>query len=107
MWVDNGSEFYNNVLKRWLVENGIRIYCTFNEDKAVVIERFNRTSKDEVYKYVTVNNTYKYVDVLSDLINEYDNHKHSTIKMTPTEASMKYNENVIQNDVYSIHDKTI
>ena len=75
--------------------------------KAVVIERFNHTLKDEMYKYFTVNNTYKYFDVLPDLINEYNNNKHSKIKMTPTEASMKYNEKVIQNDVYSIRDKTI
>ena len=60
-----------------------------------------------MYKYFTAYNTYKYVDVLPDIINEYNNHKHSTTKMTPTEASMKYNEKVIQNDVYSIHDKTI
>ena len=60
-----------------------------------------------MYKYFAANNTYKYIDVLPDLINEYNNHKHSTIKMTPTEVSMKYNEKVIQNDVYSIHDKTI
>ena len=83
------------------------MYSTFNEGKAVVIERFNRTLKNKMYKYFTANNTYKYVDVLPDLINEYNNHKHSTIKMTPTEASMKYNEKVIKNDVYSIHDKTI
>ena len=106
-WVDNGSEFYNNVFKKWLVENEIEMYSTFNEGKAVVIERFNRTLKNNMYKYFTANNTYKYVDVLPDLINEYNNHKHSTIKMTPTEASMKYNEKVIQNDAYSIHDKTI
>ena len=107
LWVDNASEFYNNVFKKWLVENEIKMYSTFNEGKAVVIERFNRTLKNKMYKYFTANNTYKYVDVLPDLINEYNNHKHSTIKMTPTEASMKYNEKVIQNDVYSIHDKTI
>ena len=83
------------------------MYSTFNKGKAVVIERFNRTLKNKMYKYFTANNTYKYVDVLPDLINEYNNHKQSTIKMTPTEASMKYNEKVIQNDVYSIHDKTI
>ena len=57
-----------------------------------------------MYKYFTANNTNKYVHVLPDLINEYNNHKHSTIKMTTTEASMNYNEKVIQNDVYSIHD---
>ena len=83
------------------------MYSTFNEGKAVVIERFNRTLKNKMYKYFTANNTYKYFNVLPNLIKEYNNHKHSTIKMTPTEASMKYNEKVIQNDVYSIHDKTI
>ena len=89
------------------VENDIKMYTTFNEGKAVVIERFNRTLKNKMYKYFTANNTYKYVDVLPDLINEYNTHKLSTIKMTPTEVSMKYNEKAIQNDVYSIHDKTI
>ena len=95
MWVDNGSEFYNNIFKKWLVENEIKMYSTFNEGEAVVIERFNRTLKNKMYKYFTANNTYKYVDVLPDFIKEYNNHKHSTIKMTPTEASMKYNEKVI------------
>ena len=83
------------------------MYSTFNEGKAVVTERFYRTLKNKMYKYFTANDTYKYVDVLPELIYEYNNHKHSTIKMTPTEASTKYNEKVIQNDVYSIHDKTI
>ena len=107
--VDSGSEFYNNVIKKWLVENEIKMYSTFNEGKAVVIERFNRTLKNKMYKYFTANNTYKYVDVLPDLINEYNNHKHYTIKTQAREASMKYNEKVIQqkNNVYSIDDKTI
>ena len=57
LWVDNGSEFYNNVSKKWLVENEIKMYSTFNEGKAVVIERFNRTLKNRMYKYFTANNT--------------------------------------------------
>ena len=40
LWVDNGSEFHNNVFKKWLVENDIKMYTTFNKGKAVVIERF-------------------------------------------------------------------
>ena len=107
LWVGNGSEFCNNVFKKWMVENEIIMYSTFNEGKAVVFERFNSTLKNKIYKYFTANNTYKYADLLPDSINEYNNHKHSTIKMTPTEPSMKYNEKVIQNDVYSIHDKAI
>ena len=45
LWVDNGSEFYNKIFKKWLNDNNIEMYSTFNEGKAVVIERFNRTFK--------------------------------------------------------------
>ena len=45
LWVDNGSEFYNKIFKNWLNDNNIEMYSTFNEGKAVVIERFNRTLK--------------------------------------------------------------
>ena len=52
--VDNGSEFHNNVFKKWLVENEIEMYSKFNEGKAVFIKRFNRTLKFKMYKYVDV-----------------------------------------------------
>ena len=43
--VDKGSEFYNKTFKDWLLQNDIELYSTFNEGKAVVIERFNKTLK--------------------------------------------------------------
>ena len=105
LWVDNGTEFYNKVFQKWLDDNDIKIYSTYNEGKAVVIERFNRTLKNKMYKYFTAKNTYKYVDVLPVLINEYNNHKHSTIKMTPKAASMKRNEKIVLNNIYPDDDK--
>ena len=74
LWVDNGSEFYNKIFKKWLNDNNIEMYSTFNEGKAVVIERFNRTLKNKMFKYFTANGTYKYIDILSSLINEYKYH---------------------------------
>ena len=59
------------------------MYSTFNEGKAVVIERFNRTLKNKMFKYFTANGTYKYIDILSSLINEYNNKKHSSTKLSP------------------------
>ena len=88
-------------LKNGWLRMKLKCIVHLNEGKDVVIETFNHTLKNKMYKDFTANNTYKYVDVLPDLINEYNNHKHSTIKMTPAEASMKYNEKVIQNDVCS------
>ena len=85
IWVDNGSEFYNKIFKKWLNDNNIEMYSTFNEGKAVVIERFNRTLKNKMFKYFTANGTYKYIDILSSLINEYNNKKHSSTKLSPNE----------------------
>ena len=52
IWVDQGSEFYNNVFKKWLSDNDIIIYSTYNEGKSVVAERFIRTLKSKLYKHM-------------------------------------------------------
>ena len=53
IWVDQGSEFYNRVFKKWLSDNDIIMYSTFNEGKSVVAERFIRTLKNKLYKHMT------------------------------------------------------
>ena len=52
IWEDQGSEFYNNNFKRWLKDNDITMYSTHNEGKSVVAERFRRTLKNRIYKYM-------------------------------------------------------
>ena len=53
IWVDKGSEFYNNSFKKWLKDNNIEMYSIHNEVKSVVAERFIRTLKTKIYKYMT------------------------------------------------------
>ena len=50
IWVDKGSEFYNNSLKKWLKDNDTEMYSINNEGKSVVAERFIRTLKTKIYK---------------------------------------------------------
>ena len=45
IWVDQGGEFYNNIFKKWLSDNDVIMYSTYNEGKSVVGERFIRTLK--------------------------------------------------------------
>ena len=52
IWVDKGSEFYNNSFKKWLQDNEIVMYSTNNKRKSVVAERFIRTLKSKIYKYM-------------------------------------------------------
>ena len=53
IWVDKGSKFYNRSMKLWLEQNAIEMYLTHNEEKSVVTERFFRTLKNKIYKYMT------------------------------------------------------
>ena len=53
IWVDQGSEFYNRIFKKWLSDNDIFMYSTFTEGKSVVAERFIRTLKNKLYKHMT------------------------------------------------------
>ena len=105
LWTDKGKEFYNKNVKE-LVE----IYSTENEEKSSIVERWIRTMKEKMWKYFTVNNTYTYMDVLPELVEDYNNTVHSSTKMTPVEASKKKNElNVWRNlypDRLKIHDLT-
>ena len=85
IWVDQGGEFYNNVFEKWLSDNEINMYSTYNEGKSVVAERFIRTLKNKLYKHMTATGKNVYYDVLDDVVNKYNNTKHSTIKMKPIE----------------------
>ena len=81
IWVDKGSEFCNAFFKKWLRDNDM--YSTHNEGKSVVTERFIRTLKSKIYKYMTSVSKNVYIDKLDDIVNEYNNTYHTTIKMKP------------------------
>ena len=53
IWVDKGSEFYNRSMKPWLQDSDIVMYSTHFKGKSAVTERFVRTFKNKIYKYMT------------------------------------------------------
>ena len=95
MWVDKGKEFYNKD-----VQDLIELYSTQNEEKSSIVERCIRTMKEKMYKYFTANSTNVYIDVLPDLVKEYNNTRHSSIKMTSVKASKKENELMVWRNLY-------
>ena len=86
MWVDKGSKFYNNSFKKWLKDNDTDMYSIHNEGKSVVAERFIRTLKTKIYKYMTSISKNVDINKLDDTVNEYNNTYHRTIKMKPVDA---------------------
>ena len=86
IWVDKGSEFYNNSFIKWLKYNDIEIHSIHNEGESVVAERFIRTLKNKIYRYMTIISKNVYIDKLDDIVNEYNNAYHRTINMKPVDV---------------------
>ena len=96
IWVDQGGEFYNKLFKGFLKINNTEIYSTYNEGKAVVVERFIRTLKNKIFKHMTAVSKNVDFDVLDDIVDKYNNTVHRSIKMKPIEVTSdshaEYNE---------------
>ena len=67
--VDKGSELHNNYFKTWLKDNDIKMYSIHNEGKSFAAERFIRTLKNKIYKYMTSVSKNAYIDKLDDIVN--------------------------------------
>ena len=99
IWVDQGGEFHNNLLKRFLRIIDIEMYSAYNEGKSVVAERFVRTSKNKIFKHMTALSKNVYFIVLNDIVEKYNNTVHRTIKMklidVTSHSYADYNEDSI------------
>ena len=98
IWVDKGSEFYNNSFKKWLKDNDIEMYSIYNEGKLVIAERSIKTQKTKIYKYMTSISKKVYFDKLDDILDEYNNTYHRTIKMRPVD---------VKDDTYNDFEKQV
>ena len=101
IWVDKGSEFYNISFKKWLRDNNIEMYSTNDEGKSVVAERFIRTLKNKIYKYITSISKNVYIDKLDDIVRKYDNTYHTAIKMKPVDIK----DNIYDDFKKEVNDK--
>ena len=85
-WVVKDSEFYNSSMKSWLEKNGIEMYSTHNEGKSVIAERFIKTLKNKICKYMTSLSKNVCIDKLDDIVNKYNNTYHNTIRIKPADV---------------------
>ena len=76
----------NNSFKKWLKDNDIELYSIHNEGKSVVAERFIKSLKTKIYKFMTSISKNVQIDKLDDIVNEYNNAYHRTIKMKPVDV---------------------
>jgi len=96
LWTGKGREFYNKHVK----ELGVELYSTENDEKSSVVDRWNRTMKERMFKYFTANNTNKYIDVLDDFVERYNNTRHSSIKNDTCRSEQKDNAITVYRNLY-------
>ena len=77
------------------------MHSAHNEGKSVVAERFIRTLKNKIYKYMTLISKNVYIDKLDDIVNEYNNTYHTAIKMKPIDVK----DNTYINTDKEVNDK--
>ena len=80
------KKFYDAYFKKWLRDINNVMYSPHNEGKSVVAERFIRTLKGKIYKYMTSIPKNVYIDKLDDIVDEYNNTYLTTGKMKPIDV---------------------
>lgn len=100
---DEGTEFENRILGPYLHSMGVRHFTTKNRQiKCAMVERFNRTLKGRLYKYMTARRTQSYLGILDDIVDSYNRTKHSVTKMRPVDVDVddKHDKEVVFKNTY-------
>ena len=92
--IDRGKEFMSVLSQEFFKDKKINHYTTASRFKALVCERWNRTLKNLLYKFFTYSKTKRFVEVLPQLVDEYNSREHSVTKMIPNDVSY-YNQHLL------------
>ena len=100
IWSDQESAFFSKEMLKFFEDDNVKIYHTYSNLKAVVIERFNRSLRELMMKEFVKNNNTIWYNILPKLIKTYNNRYHRSIKMKPIDVN-KSNEKHIKNTIYN------
>lgn len=94
--VDRGREFYNKSFQSLMDKYKINLYSTYSNLKASICERFNRTLKSKMWLQFSLQGNYKWLDILSDLVESYNNTKHRVINEKPKNVSSENEKQILK-----------
>lgn len=84
---DDGKEFYNKHFQNLLGQYNINHYSVYSNVHACIIERWNRTIKEMMWKEFSLKGSYRWLEMIKDLVKKYNNTRHRTIKMKPVDVN--------------------
>lgn len=92
---DQGKEFFNKHFAELMKNHKINHYNTYSNKKASIVERVIRTLKENLFKYFSLNGSYKWIDILPQTIENYNNTKHRTTGMKPVDINKQNEQDVL------------
>lgn len=93
---DQGTEFFNKDFGKLMEKHGINHYNTWTDKKAAIVERWNRTIKEKLWRLFTEKNTVNWIDMIQDVVEEYNGKKHASIGMAPSTVNKTNADLVLQ-----------
>ena len=103
---DQGTEFLNRDVKRMLEAFGPKLYHTYTDKKAAIVERVQRTLRGRLGRLFTKRGNFKWIDKIDDIVTAYNNTHHSSIKMKPADVDEEHIANIFFNSLPNLK-KTI
>ena len=95
LFTDNGTEFLGNPFQKFLQNNDIQHLTSRDPNmKASVVERYNRTLKTRIWKYMTKTNSHRYIDDLQKIVDAINRSYHRSIKMRPIDVNLSIETDV-------------
>ena len=92
---DFGKEFYNRQMKDLMDKHSINHYSSYTVKKASIAERVIRTLKNRLYENFSHRGKYKWVDVLPEITEKYNETVHRTIGIEPSRVTKKNEKNIL------------
>ena len=102
---DRGTEFICKTFEKYFRDEMIFHYLSYSDRKCPVIERFNLTIQQLIYKLMEYKSTSRWIDCIDQAMEIYLNRKHNTIKMTPLEAEKLKNEKEVRRNLFKFFNK--
>jgi len=93
---DKGKEFYNTHVKKLLKQYNIAHNSTHSTIKCAFCERVIRTLKTELWKHFSRNGSYNWIDDLDEIVHDYNNRKHSAIKIEPCNVNARNEKRILR-----------
>ena len=103
---DDGMEFLGKAAVEMYKSLGIIHFSTSSDVKASIVERYQKNLENTIYKYMTANNTLRYIDNLQNFVSAYNKRKHRIVNIAPANITKK-NESLIYKHQYGPYLKSL